>query len=94
MIRRCLGCRTPIHSGSRCPTCRAEQKAPYSDPEYQRLRPIVLLRDGYTCQIKRKGCTEIATTVDHIDARTKDRTPAAEDLQAACLPCNSGKRDR
>lgn len=94
MKRRCLGCRVPIASGSRCPRCKARQKAPYSDPEYQRLRPIVMARDRYTCQLKRKGCTEIATTLDHIDAQAKDQTPTLDGLRAACLACNSGKRNR
>ena len=94
MRRRCLGCGDMIVSGARCRKCRREQKAPYADARYRRLRPIVLARDDYTCQIRRPGCEGVATTVDHIDASRKDGPVTADDLQAACLHCNSGKRDR
>lgn len=94
MMRRCLGCRKRIARGSRCASCRREQKAPYHDPEYERNRELVLLRANYTCQLGLPGCTVVATTADHKVPLSHGGTNALDNLLAACLHCNSAKRDR
>ena len=65
-----------------------------SKPVYQgrwpTIRKQILRRDGYHCQIGLPGCTENATTVDHI-------TPVAwggewyepSNLRASCASCNT-----
>lgn len=53
------------------------------------LRPLVLRRDRWLCQIRYEGyCTVKATDVDHIGDRL-DHRPA--NLQAACSACNQRK---
>jgi 5-methylcytosine-specific restriction endonuclease McrA len=39
---------------------------------WQRVRPQLLERDGGRCQLRLKGCTVVATEVDHI-------VPASDD---------------
>jgi 5-methylcytosine-specific restriction endonuclease McrA len=95
MLRRCLGCGRRTR-GSRCPACYARQKAPYSDPVYVRNREVALRRDGFTCQMVRNGrkCCRFATTANHRVPLSKGGSNAVANLEAACLACNSGKRDR
>jgi 5-methylcytosine-specific restriction endonuclease McrA len=57
---------------------------------FQRVRPFVLARDNYECQIRLPGCTRVATVVDHI--RPWQETGPTSDpslLRAACRPCNA-----
>lgn len=89
--RRCLGCGYYILTGSRCAMCRTRQKAKYSDPTYQANRRLVLVRDGYKCQIKGPRCTVSATEADHIDPHGPSEV---WNMRASCRPCNAGKRDR
>lgn len=92
--KRCLNfaqCGQYVTSGSRCTRCLGAQKAKYADPEYKRNRPRVLARDGYLCHLRLRGCLLEATTADHIDPRGGN---GMSNLQAACKPCNSAKRDR
>lgn len=91
--RRCLGCSIRIRRGSRCGRCAARQKAKYHSAEYVRNRAIVLVRDHHSCRKMRNGrrCERYANTADHIDPRGPS---TVENMEAACLPCNSGKRDR
>lgn len=66
-------------------------RRPY-DRTWQRLRLVILRRDGYLCQIQGRGCTIRADTVDHIVGL--DRGGARLDpanLQAACMHCNVAK---
>jgi 5-methylcytosine-specific restriction endonuclease McrA len=95
-VRRCLGCRIQIRSGSRCGRCYAEQKAPYTSAEYKRNRVIVLRRDNYTCQKMRNGrkCCRPATTADHIIPLDQGGRSTVANMEAACGPCNSAKRNR
>jgi len=37
------------------------------------------------------GCTEVATTVDHIVSRMDNGSDALDNLQAACSSCNQRK---
>lgn len=59
---------------------------------WRKLRPLVLARDGHTCQINGARCTGTATTVDHITALADGGAmydPA--NLRAACLTCNASR---
>jgi hypothetical protein len=65
-------------------------KPQYAGP-WQRLRRVVLERDGHVCRIQGPNCTTVATQVDHI-------TPVElggawfdlDNLRAACRRCNVG----
>jgi 5-methylcytosine-specific restriction endonuclease McrA len=61
------------------------------DKRWRRVRLIVLKRDDYCCYY----CGGTATTVDHIQPISKGGSMHDEhNLVAACLSCNSGKKDR
>lgn len=96
MLRRCLGC-NKLTTHSRCGSCRRKSYRVYNAPEYKHNRMVALARDGYRCQVpKRDGslCLKPAWTVDHIKPVSKGGTHHPSNLRAACLQCNSGKRDR
>ena len=52
------------------------------------LRSSILRRDNYRCRINARGCSGIATEVDHI-ARGDNHSP--ENLRAACSSCHKKK---
>jgi 5-methylcytosine-specific restriction protein A len=62
---------------------------------WRRVRPQVLERDGGRCQLRLKGCTAVATEVDHI-------VPAGEggalydlqNLRASCRHCNRSRENQ
>lgn len=66
-----------------------KRKQPVYGGRWQSVRRSILKRDQYLCQIQLIGCTDRATTVDHI-------TPVAwggewydpSNLRAACANCN------
>lgn len=62
--------------------------------DWRRLSKSILERDGYRCRIGGPGCLGLATTTDHIVPISRGGTHHPSNLQAACRPCNSGKRDR
>ena len=62
----------------------------YQTAYYQRVRKEVLDRDYWTCHY----CGQEATTVDHVIPISKGGTDEAANMVAACIKCNSGKRDR
>jgi 5-methylcytosine-specific restriction endonuclease McrA len=62
----------------------------YHSAYYQRVRKEVLERDYYTCHY----CGQEANTVDHVIPISKGGTDEATNMVAACIKCNSGKRDR
>ena len=62
----------------------------YHTAYYQRVRKQVLERDYYTCYY----CGQEATTADHVIPISKGGTDEASNMVAACIKCNSGKRDR
>ncbi len=53
-------------------------------------RRAVFARDGYRCQY----CGERADSIDHVVPRSRGGRDVWDNLAAACLPCNSRKRDR
>lgn len=59
----------------------------------QRLRALVLERDGFRCQIRGPACLGVADQVDHIVPRALGGPlwdPA--NLRAACHRCNASRR--
>jgi 5-methylcytosine-specific restriction endonuclease McrA len=62
----------------------------YNSAYYQRVRKEVLDRDYWTCHY----CGQEANTVDHLIPISKGGTDEATNMVAACVKCNSGKRDR
>ena len=62
----------------------------YKSAVYQRNRAAVLQRDYFTCHY----CSQEANTVDHLIPLSKGGTDEMSNLVAACVSCNSGKRDR
>ena len=54
---------------------------------WSRLRALVLLRDGYACQLETDRCVKVADCVHH----TAGRSVTGDDpryLMASCTPCN------
>jgi 5-methylcytosine-specific restriction endonuclease McrA len=65
-----------------------------STTRWRAIRPVILARDGYTCQIQGPRCTGTATTVDHITALADGGAMYdPTNLRAACQTCNCGRRD-
>ncbi|WP_038516710.1 HNH endonuclease [Amycolatopsis japonica] len=52
------------------------------------IRPKVLERDRYVCQIKGQGCTRHATDVDHV---TPGDDHSLANLRAVCSTCHGRK---
>lgn len=62
----------------------------YRDPRWPRIRKLVLIRDGYRCQIQTPICIGLANSADHIIPWRE--LPPSEwyvitNLRAACMPC-------
>jgi len=64
---------------------------------YKKIRPFVLARDGYRCQIRLPGvCANLdgkrlpanRLEVDHIHPRRRGGSDHPHNLRAACIPCN------
>jgi 5-methylcytosine-specific restriction endonuclease McrA len=62
----------------------------YSTARWQKLRRLVLDRDGHICRIQRPRCRGIANTVHHIlpSSQYPGLFWEPENLEAACGPCN------
>lgn len=63
------------------------------DSSWTKIRPVILRRDGYLCQIRGPRCTGEATEVDHIVpiiAGGSRLDPS--NLRAACGNCNRDRR--
>ena len=57
-----------------------------------RVRPAILRRDNYECQLRYPGiCLGTARTVDHIHPKLWGGLDVASNLRAACKPCNQFK---
>lgn len=63
-----------------------------SDRQWRALRLLILRRDGGVCQIRGPHCTQIATTVDHIQPRQAGGQDVAHNLRASCVKCNYARR--
>jgi 5-methylcytosine-specific restriction protein A len=97
--RPCLhpGCPAVTRSGSRCPAHQLTSNRQRGSStqrgygsEWQRTRLAILNRDGWVCGY----CGSPATTVDHVTPKARGGPDDEANLMAACLSCNSGKRDR
>ena len=53
-----------------------------------KVRRTVLQRDGYSCQLRLRGCTQYATQIDHKLSVMQGGTDDFDNLQAACKWCN------
>ena len=96
MRKPCLGCGR-VGNWSRCPACQPKRLSPSQrghGREFYRLKPVILERDGYECQLRRVGCTHYATTVDYVVPWSQGGQLDESNLVAACLRCNSGKGGR
>lgn len=81
---------TVAWAGPRTASSTATQTREWKDE----IRPFVLQRDGYACQIRYQGiCTGYATTVDKMQpaARRPDLALDPDNLRAACDGCNETK---
>lgn len=56
---------------------------------HERLRPLVLERDGHVCQVAGPGCLTVATVAGHIRARVHHGTNTLDNYRAECLHCSS-----
>ena len=68
----------------------------YSKSAWQRTRKAILMRDGYTCQVRGPRCQHRATSVHHIlpSSQYPHLFFDSTNLQASCGPCNySGGRE-
>ena len=100
MLRHCLepGCYVLVQPGvPRCPTHASQharrrgtrQEQGYG-ADWQRVRLEVLERDDYTCHY----CGTVADSVDHVLPKVRGGSDDEANLVAACIRCNSAKRDR
>ena len=66
----------------------------YQTRAWRAARKSVLARDRRVCQIRLPGCLGVANSVDH-KVRPEDggATYDESNLQAACRPCNTAKRN-
>ena len=67
----------------------------YNTPAWVALAAWVKDRDGGACQVRGHGCTQVATSVDHVVAAVDGGDfwdPA--NLRAACRVCNSSRGGR
>ena len=64
----------------------------YSTAKWQRLRKVVLARDGHWCQIQGPRCQGYANSVHHIipSSQRPDLFWEITNLEAACGSCNYG----
>jgi hypothetical protein len=53
---------------------------------WRRTRALVLVRDGYTCQLRLPGCTSLAEHVHHTRGKALGDDPAY--LLSSCAHCN------
>lgn len=104
-LRTCTVCAIPSET-ARCPAHaywrtqdmgRGTSTQRGYDSAWRRLvSHVVLPRDGYRCQIAMPGvCAGRANTGDHIVPLSQGGERLDPDnVQAACSPCNSSKRER
>jgi hypothetical protein len=61
---------------------------------WQRIRPRILARDDYTCQVRGPNCAGRADRVDHIIDPVRDGGAPWDEsnLRACCRPCNAWRK--
>jgi hypothetical protein len=59
-----------------------------------RMTALVLETYGDLCHLRLKGCTQIATTKDHVVPYVHGGADTLENYRPACKPCNSKRQDR
>ena len=58
----------------------------YHRANYRNVRAMVLARAGYVCEWP--GCSNRATTVDHVVPLSAGGNNDPSNLRASCAPCN------
>jgi 5-methylcytosine-specific restriction endonuclease McrA len=103
----CLECGVPSRT-SRCPSCsekillnRPRPTKPGStqrgyDAHWQKIRRLVLDRDGWVCYLCQKQLVGSDATVDHIISLKEDYSLRldSKNLAACCRSCNSKKKNK
>src|SRR5688500_18236225 len=77
-----------------CPTAAVVKRPRHWTYHEEKLRKRILVRDNYECQIRMDGCLGTASTVDHIHPKAWGGRATADNLRAACRPCNQRKGAR
>lgn len=91
--RHCLTCGA-LTTSTRCPTCANTRHQEAYGGDWEAIRQQVLVRDHHECRLRLPGCTGTATTVDHVVAVANGGGRHPDNLQAACMPCNTRKGNR
>jgi hypothetical protein len=78
------------HFGTRRINLASASRRPRSGGGWPSIRLVVLERDGWTCAY----CGDAANSVDHMLPQSRGGTEEVQNLVAACVRCNSAKRDR
>lgn len=60
----------------------------------QELTRLCLAEKGIVCRLQLPGCTQLATTADHIVPQSKGGPHELWNLQPACAHCNSSRGNR
>ena len=60
--------------------------------DWQRRRQRVIARDGGVCQLRLPGCTNVATTADHVLSPRDGGSDEEANLRASCQTCNETRR--
>lgn len=86
--------RAPVHKPVRWDTGQVmrEHNARsrfYRSKAWRTVRARVLKRDGYVCQLRLIGCTDRATTADHIIERRDDGSDDPANLRGVCASCHN-----
>ena len=100
------GCGRPLLPGQRCEAHplagsfadarRGSRQARGYGASWDRLRPLILARDGGLCQACRRAgiLTPGCNIVDHILNKANGGTDAPENLETICAPCHKEKTQR
>ena len=100
----CIDCGRPVRT-SRCPSCTEKRLQASPQPtkektsvrgygaDWQRIRRLVLDRDGWVCYKCNKKLVGSDATVDHIVPLSVDSSLrlVSSNLAACCRSCNSKK---
>jgi hypothetical protein len=73
---------------------RLERQTTKKQPRSTSLRFRVLERDGYRCRYCGRGAPDVELHADHVVPISKGGADSLENMVAACVDCNTGKRAR